>query len=82
MSKLDYSRLKHSKEKPVKSHTRKESFYLQKGNGRADAYWGKYKGDFSVFMSTWQTIERNSLPEGSIEMEDQAKCRKDNDGER
>lgn len=82
MSKLDFSHLIHSKELPVKSHTRKESFYLQKGNGRADAYWGNYKGDFSVFMSTWQTIKKNNLPECSIEMENQAKCRKDNDGER
>lgn len=82
MSKLDFSHLIHSKEKKVNGYTRKESFYLQKGNGRADAYWGNYKGDFSVFMSTWQTIERNSLPEGSTEMENQAKCRKDNDGER
>ena len=82
MSKLDYFHLIHSKEQQVKGHTKKNSFYLQKGDGKADAYWGKYKGDFSVFMSAWQTIERNNLPESSIEMEDQAKCRKDNDGER
>ena len=82
MSKLDFSHLIHSKEPPVKSYTRKESFYLQKGNGRSESYWGKYKGDFSVFMACWQTIERNDFPEGSIEMEDQSKCRKDNDGER
>ena len=52
MSNLDYSRLKHSKEKTVKSHTRKESFYLQKGNGRAGSYRGDYNGDFSVFKAT------------------------------
>ena len=82
MSKLDNFHLIHNKEQQVKGHTKKNSFYLQKGNGRADAYWGKYKGDFSVFMSTWQMIKKNNLPECSIEMEDQAKCRKDNDGER
>lgn len=52
MSRLDYSHLKHSNEQLVKGYTRKESFYLQKGNGRAGSYRGDYDGDFSVFKAT------------------------------
>ena len=52
MLKLNYKGLKHYQKQPVKGYTRKESFYLQKGNGRAGSYRGSYKGDFSVFSAT------------------------------
>ena len=52
MSRLDYSHLKHSNEQPVKGYSRKESFYLQKGNGKVRRYSEEYKGDVSVFEAT------------------------------
>ena len=51
--KLDYSKLIHKDEKPV-GYTKRNSFYMQKGNGRAGSYRGNYKGDYSVFMVTRQ----------------------------
>ena len=67
MSKLDYSHLIHREEPPVKGYTRKESFYLQKGNGRAGSYRGPYKGDFAVFRATRQTCNYLSDEETRID---------------
>ena len=58
MLKLNYNKLTHRNETQNRGYSVRNSFYMQKGNGNADAYWGAYKGDFSVFMSTWQTIDR------------------------
>ncbi len=54
--KLDYSKLIHGingQKKPKKGYSRgEESFYVQKGNGRALEYRGNYKGDYAVFDAT------------------------------
>lgn len=73
MSKLDYSRLIHSKEQPVKSYTRKESFYLQKGNGRAGSYRGDYDGDFSVFKATRRKFTEDLAEKASKSSQDDNK---------
>ncbi len=52
MPKLDYSKLVHAKERPQKGYSVKNSFYIQKGNGKALSYRGNYKGDYAVFDAT------------------------------
>ena len=53
--KLDYNKLIHRNEKPIDGYTKRNSFYIQKGNGKAGSYRGNYKGDYSVFKATRQT---------------------------
>lgn len=52
MPKLDYSKFIHRDERLKKGYSVRNSFYIQKGNGRAGSYKGAYKGDFSVFRAT------------------------------
>ena len=55
MTRLDYSKLIHRNEKVIKGYSVRNSFYMQKGNGRAGSYRGTYLGDYSVFRATRQT---------------------------
>ena len=54
MVELDYSHLIYAKQRAssFKSTIRRESFYIQKGNGKALSYRGNYPGDYAVFEAT------------------------------
>ena len=67
---LDYSKFKIR----VGAFTRRESFYIQKGNGRAWSWLGNYKGDYSVFRAT-----RPRLSESDITQDEKKTSRDDDD---
>ncbi len=59
MSKLDYSGLKHSKPEKVLGYSVRNSFYMQKGTGKAGHYRGNYTGDRSVFSAARSVMNQS-----------------------
>ena len=60
-TRLDYSKLIHRNEQFINGYTKRNSFYIQKGNGNAGSYRGNYKGDYSVFRATRQQFGGDTM---------------------
>lgn len=74
-TRLDYSKLIHRNEQLIDGYTKRNSFYMQKGNGKAGSYRGNYKGDYSVFRATRQQFRGDTMSMIRETEADEMKCK-------